>query len=172
MHVFLSITTLDAELARRMEPRTATPAARLRAVRELAAAGVPVGVMVAPIIPGLNDQEIPAILAAAHEAGAQSAGYLLVRLPFAVRPIFEDWLARSYPDKAPRVLSLIRSTRGGQMNDSAWGRRMSGQGEYAEQIGRTFEVFQRKLGLDRRLPPLDETKFVPPRPASGQLPLF
>ena len=90
------------------------------------------------------------------------AGYLLVRLPFAVRPIFEDWLTRSYPDKAERVLGLIRSTRDGRMNDYAWGRRMSGQGQYAEQIGRTFEVFKKKLGFDDRLPALDETKFVPP----------
>ena len=172
VHVYLSITTLDAELARTMEPRTASPPAKLRAIRELSAAGVPVGVMIAPIIPGLNDREIPSILEAAREAGAQSAGYVLLRLPLAVRPIFEDWLIGNYPDKAQRVLSLIRSTREGRMNDSQWGRRMRGQGEYAEQIGQTFKVFRKKHGLDRPLPPLDSTRFVPPRPRSGQLRLF
>ena len=171
-HVYVSLTTLDAELARRMEPRTATPEARLRAIRALADAGVPVGVMAAPVIPGLNDQELPAILERAREAGARSAGSLLVRLPLAVRPIFEEWLARNYPDKAERVLSLIRSTRGGKMNDSRFGSRMSGQGPYAEQIRRTFAVFRKRLGLEGPLPPLDYSQFKPPRPSSGQLRLF
>jgi DNA repair photolyase len=171
-HVYVSVTTLDADLARTMEPRTATPQARLRAIRELAAAGVPVGAMVAPIIPGLNDQEIPAILESAKDAGAQTASYLLVRLPWAVRPIFEDWLKRSYPDKAERVLSLVRSTRDGRMNDYAWGSRMRGQGPYAQQIAETVRVFKQKLGLNRSLPPLDSSRFTPPQPASGQLRLF
>ncbi len=171
-HVFVSVTTLDAELARTMEPRTATPQARLRAIRELAGAGVPVGVMVAPIIPGLNDQEMPAILTAAAEAGAMTAGHVLLRLPWAVRPIFEEWITRSYPDKAERVLALIRSTRDGRMNDSQFGSRMRGQGPYAEQIGQTFKVFKKKLGLDRKLPPLDSSKFCPPPPTTGQLRLF
>jgi DNA repair photolyase len=171
-HVFVSVTTLDDSLARTMEPRTATPQARLRAIRELAAAGVPVGAMVAPIIPGLNDQEIPAILEAAAEAGAKTASYLLVRLPWAVRPIFEEWITRSYPDKADRVLGLIRSTRDGRMNDHQWGSRMRGEGPYAEQIAQTVAVFKKKLGLNRQLPPLDSTKFAPPTPTSGQLRLF
>jgi DNA repair photolyase len=128
--------------------------------------------MVAPIIPGLNDQEIPAILQAVADAGAKCAGHLLVRLPWSVRPIFEEWLTRSYPDKAERVLSLIRSTRGGKMSNSQWGTRMRGQGPYAEQIGQTFKVFKKKLGLDRKLPELDYTKFTPPKPAAGQLRLF
>lgn len=172
VHVFVSLTTLDAELARVMEPRTATPQARLRTIRELAAAGVPTGVMTSPVIPGLNDREIPALLEAAKAAGAASANYILLRLPFAVRPIFEDWITRNFPDKAPRVLSLIRETRGGRLNDSAWGRRMRGQGHYAEGIDKTFQVFRKKHGLDRPLPPLDHTKFAPPRPTSGQLRLF
>ncbi|MEX2112124.1 MAG: PA0069 family radical SAM protein [Pirellulales bacterium] len=171
-HVYISITTLDAELARTMEPRTATPQARLRALRELSAAGVPVGVMVAPIIPGINDSEIPAILQAARQAGARSAGYQLVRLPLAVRPIFEEWLMRSYPDKAERVFSLIRSTREGRMNDSEFGGRMIGQGNYAAGIARTFQVFKKKFGLDRSLPPLDSSRFVPPRATRGQMRLF
>ncbi len=172
VHVYLSITTLDASLARTMEPRTATPQAKLRVVKELSSAGVPVGVMVAPIIPGLNDQEIPAVLAAAREAGARAAGFVLLRLPFAVRPIFEDWLKRSYPDKSDRVLALIRSTRDGRLNDPNWGTRMRGQGAYAEQIAQTFEVFAKKHGLDRPLPALDHTQFRPPKPQSGQLRLF
>jgi DNA repair photolyase len=171
-HVFVSVTTLDDHLARTMEPRTATPRARLCAIRELADAGVPVGAMVAPIIPGLNDQEIPAILEAAAEAGAKTASYLLVRLPWAVRPIFEEWLIRSYPDKAQRVLGLIRSTRDGQMNDHQWGSRMRGEGPYAEQIAQAVAVFKKKLGLNRQLPPLDSSKFTPPRPTAGQLRLF
>jgi DNA repair photolyase len=172
VHVHLSVTTLDDTLARAMEPRTATPKARLRAISELSAAGVPVGVMTAPIIPGLNDQEIPAILAAAREAGARSAGYVLLRLPFAVRPIFEDWIKRNYPDKAERVFALIRSTRDGRMNKYAWGTRLRGEGPYADQIRQTFQVFRRKHGLDQPLPPLDCSKFAPPRPSTGQLRLF
>jgi DNA repair photolyase len=172
VHVFVSLTTLDARLARTMEPRTATPEARLRTIRQLAVSGVPTGVMTSPIIPGLNDQEIPALLKAAKAAGAASASYTLMRLPLAVRPIFEEWIVRTYPDKAPRVLSLIRQTRGGKMNDSQWGRRMRGHGLYAEGIERTFQIFRKKHGLDRPLAPLDHTKFAPPRPKSGQLRLF
>jgi DNA repair photolyase len=172
VHVYISVTTLDAELARTMEPRTATPEARLRGIAKLADAGVPVGVMTAPIVPGLNDREIPAILAAAREAGAATASYTLLRLPMAVRPIFEDWITRSYPDRAERVLSLIRSTRDGRMNDSQWGRRLRGQGLYAEQVEQTFKIFRKKHGLDRPLPPLDHTKFVPPKQTTGQMRLF
>jgi DNA repair photolyase len=171
-HVYVSVTTLDGELARRLEPRTAAPPARLRAIAALAGAGVPVGVMMAPIIPGVNDREIPAILQAAKQAGARTAGYLLLRLPGAVRPIFEDWIQRHYPDKAERVFALIRSTREGKMNDTTWGTRMRGQGAYAEQIAQTVKVFKQKFGLSRTLPPLDGTKFVPPKPRKGQLRLF
>ncbi len=172
VHVFVSVTTLDDNLARTMEPRTAAPQARLRAIHELSQAGVPTGVMVAPIIPGLNDREIPAILESARQAGAQAAGYVLLRLPLAVRPIFEEWITRNYPDQAERVFALIRSTRDGQMNNAKFGSRMRGQGPYAEQIGQTFQVFKRKLGLDRPLPPLDSTRFQPPQPISGQMRLF
>lgn len=172
VHVYVSLTTLDAELARTMEPRTATPQARLRTIRQLSAAGVPTGVMTSPVIPGLNDQEIPRLLAAAAEAGAGSASYILLRLPLAVRPIFEDWVARHYPDKSPRIISLIRQTRGGRMSDSQWGRRMRGQGPYAEGIARTFRVFAKKQGLDGSLVPLDHSKFTRPQPVSGQMRLF
>jgi DNA repair photolyase len=171
-HVFLSVTTLDAELARTMEPRTSRPQARLRAVRALADAGVPVGVMVAPIIPGLNDREVPAILEAARAAGARSAGYVMLRLPYALKEIFLDWLRRARPLAAESVEARIRDTRGGELSETRFGRRMRGAGEYAEQIARTFEIFRRKLGLEKSLPPLDESQFRPPLPPGGQQTLF
>lgn len=172
MHVFLSITTLDPALARRLEPRTATPAARLDTIAQLSAAGVPVGVMVAPVIPGLNDQEIPNILSAARDAGATTASYILLRLPLTVEPVFRDWLSRNAALKQDRIESLIRSTREGQLSDSRFGTRMRGTGAYAQQIAQTFKVFKKKLGLDRPLPGYDTTKFQPPTPPSGQLSLF
>lgn len=172
VYVYISITSLDDSLARKLEPRTATPQARLRTVGALSEAGVPVGVMTAPIIPGLNDQEVPAILEAAKDAGAQSAGYVLLRLPLAVRPIFEHWITETYPDKAERVLGHIRSTREGQLNNSQFGTRMRGTGPYAEQIQQAFKVFRKKHGLEGPLPALDCSRFVPPSPVSGQLRLF
>ncbi|MEO7403644.1 MAG: PA0069 family radical SAM protein, partial [Burkholderiales bacterium] len=128
VRVSLSITTLDAKLARVMEPRTSSPDARLRAIRELTQAGIPTNVMTAPIIPGLNDSEIPALLTAAREAGATSAGYVLLKLSSTVRPVFLDWLERNLPDKSERVQSHIRSTHGGKLNDSQFGRRQVGTG--------------------------------------------
>jgi DNA repair photolyase len=172
VHVNMSVTTLDAELARTMEPRTSTPAARLKAMRVLADAGVPVRAMVAPIIPGLTDHETPAILQAARDAGATAAGFVLLRLPLTVEPVFREWLEQNFPQKKVRVEALVRSTRGGKLNDSKFGERMRGRGNYAEQIAQNFKVFSRRLGLDRRLEELDVTHFRPPRPASGQLPLF
>jgi DNA repair photolyase len=172
VRVFLSVTTLDARLARAMEPRTSLPAARLEAVRALSAAGVPTGVMIAPVIPGLNETEIPALLAAAKEAGAAAAHYVLLRLPWSVLPVFRDWLDRSYPEKAGRVVSLLGKLRGGRLNDSSFGTRMRGTGIWAEQIGDTFRLFAHRYGLDARLAPLDTSQFRHPRPASGQLRLF
>jgi DNA repair photolyase len=170
--VNVSVTSLDADLARVLEPRTSPPAARLSAIRQLAAAGVPVRVMVAPIIPGLTDKEVPAILQAAAEAGAQGANWQMVRLPYAVRPIFEDWLVRNRPVERDRVIGRIQDVRGGKMNDSEFGRRMRGEGEYAEGIAKTFRVFAKKYGLDGKLPPLDTTQFRPPRSPDGQQTLF
>lgn len=172
VHVNLSVTTLDDELARTMEPRTSRPAARLRAVEALTAAGVPAAVMLAPLIPGLNDSEIPALLAAAAQAGAITAGYVLLRLPLAVSPIFSDWLLRTQPTRAGRVEAMIRSTRAGNLNSSNFGERMKGTGLIAEQIAKTFRLFARKHGLDRRMPALDFTQFRPPASKSGQLRLF
>lgn len=171
-HVFLSITSLDPELARVMEPRTSIPAARLRAVRGLADAGVPVGVMTAPIIPGLNDSEVPAILEAAAEAGAQWAGYTFLRLPLTVEPVFREWLNRTQPLKVERVEQRLRQSRGGKLYESAWRERMRGSGEIADQIGKMFKVFRQKVGLDGRLPPLDASQFIPPVGRSGQMRLF
>ena len=171
-HVNISLTTLDAPLARAMEPRTSAPTARLEAIRQLAAAGVPVRAMLAPIIPGLNDHEVPRLLEAAADAGAGAANYTLLRLPLTVRPVFLAWLEENLPLKKDLVESRIRSTREGELNSSQFRVRMRGRGQYAEQIGRTFRVFAKKHGLDRSLPELDTTQFRPPRPASGQQMLF
>ena len=147
--VALSVTTLDRKLARAMEPRAATPERRLEALRLLSAAGVPTTVMVAPVIPALNESEIERILEAAAAAGAREAGYVLLRLPLEVRDIFKEFLEREYPDRARHVLSVIRSMRGGKDYDSEWGKRMRGDGPYAWQIGRRFEMAARRLGLNR-----------------------
>jgi DNA repair photolyase len=170
--VVLSITTLDAELAHTMEPRTSPPASRLKAVEKLAAAGIPTSVMVAPIVPGLNDSEIPAILAAAAAAGAAQARFTMLRLLWAVKPIFLDWLARTQPEKQAKIESRIRATRDGKLNNSQFGQRMRGSGAIAEQIEQTFRVFAKKYRLDQKRPPLDASNFRPPTPTSGQLRLF
>jgi DNA repair photolyase len=172
VHANISITTLDPALARAMEPRASTPAARLRAVSELSAAGVPVRVMIAPVVPGLNDAEIPEILAAARKAGAQAARYILLRLPLSVAPVFLEWLERAWPEGKMRVERLVRETRAGRLNDSQFGTRMRGTGEYASSIGRMFEVFARRHGLDGGLPPYDCSRFHPPPDANGQGRLF
>jgi DNA repair photolyase len=169
VHVFLSVTTLDLELAREMEPRTSIPPARLRAIGELAGAGIPVGVMIAPVIPGLNDSEIPAILKAAKQAGAVTAGYVLLRLPGAVAPVFEEWLRRTQPLRAERILGRISQTRGGAMNQSQFGQRMVGKGIIAEQIQMLFRKFRDRLGLGRGLPPHSAQHFRRP---GEQLRLF
>ena len=141
-------------------------------MRQLADAGVPVRVMVAPIIPGLNDFEMPAVLRAASEAGAQGAGYTLLRLPLAVRPVFMEWLERTQPLKAAKVESLIRATRGGKLNSSQFGARMRGEGLMAEQIKQTFQVFAKRYGLDGPKAPLESRNFRPPTSPSGQRRLF
>jgi len=172
VHVYLSITTLDPELARDMEPRTSIPSARLKAVRMLTEAGIPVGVMTAPIIPGLNDSEIPRILAAAKKAGAMTANYILLRLPLTVEPVFIEWLQRTQSLKARKVLSRVQDTRAGQMSSSNWGERMVGKGEIADQIGKMFRLFQNKHQLDRPLPKHRTDLFHPPASGTGQQTLF
>ncbi|MFW6059670.1 MAG: PA0069 family radical SAM protein [Phycisphaeraceae bacterium] len=172
--VSFSITTLDASLAQRMEPRTSHPRDRLKTVRRLRDAGVPVGVMVAPIVPGLNDREIPAVLQAAAEAGAQGAGYVLLRLPHQLKALFLDWLGREFPERASHVESLLRGARGGKLYDATHGERGRGTGPVAEQVGRMFRVYARRHGLDgRRGRGLSGAAFRPPRKeADGQMNLF
>ncbi len=173
--VVLSITSLDPELARRMEPRASHPRDRLKAVAQLAAAGIPVGVNVAPIVPGLTDHEIPAILEAAAAAGATGAGYTIVRLPGAVSGLFTAWIERHYPDRSDKVLNRIREMRGGRLNDPRFGSRMRGEGLFAEQIRALFLASRKRLGLDQPRPPLSAAAFrrpARPAPASGQLQLF
>jgi DNA repair photolyase len=145
--VAVSLTTLDDDLRRIMEPRTSCPARRLAAVEKLAASGIPVGVMTAPVIPGLNDHELPALLSAAAEAGATFAAYVPVRLPYAVRPLFEDWLARHFPERKDKVLNRIRSMRGGELNDARFGSRMRGEGLFARHIAQLFAISCRRAGM-------------------------
>jgi DNA repair photolyase len=149
VHAYISITTLNAELASKMEPRASRPGHRLRAIEMLARAGVPVGVMVAPIVPGLNDREIPAVLEAARKAGAVTAGYTLLRLPYGVKDIFTDWLKVNFPEKLDRILGTVREVRGGKLNVSEFGTRMHGEGPYADQIGQMFHVFRERLGFGK-----------------------
>jgi DNA repair photolyase len=158
--VAVSLTTLDDDLRRVMEPRTSRPVRRLAAIRKLSEAGVPVGVMTAPVIPGLNDHELPNLLSAAAEAGATFAGYVPVRLPGAVAPLFEDWLERHFPNRKGKVLGHIRSMRGGKLNDPEFGSRMKGGGAYAEHISRLFGVSCRRAGIERgRFPKLSTASF-------------
>ena len=170
VRVAISITTLDEDLRRRLEPRTSTARARLEAIRTLTEAGVPVGVNVAPVIPGLNDREVPAILAAAADHGAQGAAWTLLRLPGAVEPIFVDWLRAHAPLRADRVLARVRETRGGALSDARFGHRHRGEGTYARQLAQLFDVHRRRTGLDRRWPPLSAEHFrVPGRAVQGAL---
>ncbi len=157
--VAISLTTLDDDLRRVMEPRTSRPVRRLAAVEKLADAGVPVGVMTAPVIPGLNDHELPNLLSAAAEAGATFAGFVPVRLPYAVAPIFEDWLERHFPNRKDKVLNGIRSMREGRLNDPNFGSRMKGEGFYAEHIAQLFEVSRRRAGIGDRFPKLSAAAF-------------
>src|SRR5689334_19803132 len=145
--VYISITTLDTELRKIMEPRTTPPAMRLEAIRRLSDAGIHVGVLMAPIIPGLTDHEIPAVLAAAAKAGAKSAGHVTLRLPYAVAPLFEQWLQTHFPDRKEKVLNRLRTIRGGKLYDSAFGKRMHGDGIFADQIDQLFDVARRKVGI-------------------------
>ncbi|HSV02448.1 MAG TPA: PA0069 family radical SAM protein [Phenylobacterium sp.] len=172
VRVAISITTLDRKLARSMEPRAATPEKRLEAVRRLSEAGVPVVVMFAPCVPGLNDHEMEAVLQRAAEAGAKGAGYVALRLPLEIKDLFEEWLATDHPDRASRVMSLIRQIRGGKTYDSQWGRRMKGEGPIAALMSRRFATARQRYGLAEPLPPLDLSQFrIPPRPGD-QLGLF
>ena len=168
--VMISLTTLDNDLRRVMEPRTSSPTRRLAAVEALARAGIPVGVMVAPVIPGLTDHEMPALLSAAAEAGASFAACTPVRLPYAVAPLFEDWLERHFPERKEKVLNRIRSMRGGKLNDPRFGTRMRGEGIFAEQIGQLFSISCQRAGIrEKRSPKMSTAAF---RRAESQPTLF
>src|SRR5436309_9336435 len=168
--VFVSLTTLDSKLTPKLELRTSLPNHRLAAIEALSCAGIPVGVFVAPVIPALNDHELPALLAAAANAGAKHAGYVALRLPYAVAPLFEDWLMRHFPDRKEKVLNRIRAMRGGKLNDPNFGSRMEGQGIFADQIAQMFDVACRKAGLNRERINLSTASFRVP--SGPQLSLF
>jgi DNA repair photolyase len=170
--VFLSVTTLDKELARKLEPRASAPPRRLQAIKALADAGVPTGVMTAPIIPQLNDRDMEAILEAAAANGARYAGWVMLRLPREVSPLFRDWLDAHYPLRAEHVMSLVQQIRGGRDNDPNFGTRMRGSGQVVEMIEQRFELACRRLGLNRDRSPLDCSRFHPPARATPQLSLF
>jgi DNA repair photolyase len=171
--VTVSVTTLDRDLARRMEPRAATPQRRLETIAALAAAGVPTGVLAAPMIPALNDREMERILEEAREAGARIAGYTLLRLPLELKALFKEWLGEHVPQKASHVLSLVAQCHGGRLYDAAWSKRMTGGGPYAEMLAARFDRACRRLGFGPRLNyPLDTTRFRPPPQKGDQLALF
>lgn len=172
VQVMFSVTTLDDELARRMEPRAPRPARRLEAMRALASAGIPVGVLFAPLIPALNDHEMEAVLEAAHVAGAESAGYVLLRLPHELEALFTDWLESHYPGRARHVLSVLAQMRGGRGNDPRFGHRMRGNGVFADLYRQRMHRCCERLGLNRTRRKLDTTRFRPPREDSGQLSLL
>src|SRR6185312_8462394 len=168
----LSVTTLDRKLARMMEPRAGTPARRLQAIAGLAEAGVPAGVMFAPAIPALNDHEMEAVLSAAAEAGARSAGYVLLRLPLEIKDLFREWLDAQVPGRAKHVMALIRQMRGGKDYDSQWNVRMKGTGPYAELMKRRFHLAAKKLGLNQEHRPLAINSFRRPPRIGDQLSLL
>lgn len=173
VHVYVSITTLDNALSSRLEPRASAPHSRLRAVKQLSEASVPVGVMFAPVIPWVNDHELEAVLDAARGAGATAAGYVLLRLPHEVAPLFRDWLQTHLPDRAAHVMSTIQQLRGGKDYDSRFGQRLRGEGVYADLLARRFALALKRSGFEgRRHPPFDCTRFVPPRAPSPQGELF
>ncbi|ANK71567.1 PA0069 family radical SAM protein [Ensifer adhaerens] len=172
VRVGISVTTLDRKLARTMEPRASTPSKRLEAIRMLAEAGIPAGVLVSPIIPALNDHEIERVLEGARTAGATEASYVLLRLPLEVSPLFRDWLLRNYPDRYRHVMSLIRSMRGGKDYDAEFGKRMKGAGPYAWQIGRRFDLAVKRLGFNPTRRQLRDDLFVPPLGTGVQLSLL
>jgi DNA repair photolyase len=170
--VAVSITTLDPKLARAMEPRASSPAKRLAAIEALSAAGIPTVVMIGPIIPGLNDHEIEVILKAAYAAGAREAGYTMLRLPHEVKDIFKDWLTKEFPDRARKVMALVKSVRGGEENDANFGTRMTGSGPYAWTIGRRFQLAAQRLGLNVRRVKLKTELFKRPVAVGEQLALL
>jgi len=172
VRVGISVTTLDPEVSRAMEPRVPMPAARLRTIRHLTAAGIPVRAMVSPVIPALTDHELEAILTACHNAGAVAASSIVLRLPREVASLFRDWVQEHFPDRATRIMGRVRQLHGGQDYDPNFGTRMTGQGEWAAMMQQRFKLVTRKLGLDRSLPPLRTDLFAKPPEAGDQLSLI
>jgi DNA repair photolyase len=170
--VAISVTTLDRKLARSMEPRAAAPEKRIEAIRRLTEAGVPVTVMFAPAIPGLNDHEVEAVLERAAKAGARGAGYVALRLPREIAQLFEEWLETDQPGRARKVMSLVRQIRHGEAYNSSWGERMTGEGPVAEVLRQRFHLAVKKFGLDQPWSPLDNSQFTPPWTTSAQMDLF
>ncbi|MCP5464756.1 MAG: PA0069 family radical SAM protein [Deltaproteobacteria bacterium] len=168
--VFVSVTSLDSKFSRQLEPRASQPRQRLDTIEALKDAGVPVGVMIAPVIPALNEYEIPAILEQVANVGAGSASYILLRLPYAIKDLFSDWLQEHYPDRKQKVLNRLLDLRGGKLYNADFKQRMRGQGEYAEQIAKMFKVMSRKFNLDKSLPALSTSEFI--RKDERQLGLF
>ncbi len=168
----LSVTSLDHALSRKMEPRASTPKRRLGAIRDLSSVGVPTGVMFAPVIPGLNDHELESVLEAARDAGATTAGYVMLRLPLEVKDLFQEWLTAEVPDRAARVMSLVRAMRDGLDYDPKWGERMTGKGPIADAVADRFRLACKRLGLNAPQAPLDTTQFKAPPRAGDQLALF
>ena len=167
--VGISVTTLNRDLAREMEPRAPVPAKRIEAIRTLSAAGVPTIIMVAPVVPVLTDHEMERIMTAGREAGALDAAYILMRLPYEVKDLFVEWIEARYPAKAKHVLSLVRQQRDGQLNDSQWGRRMKGQGEFARLLATRFSIMRKRLAFPGRSGKLNTTLFAPPPKPGDQL---
>jgi DNA repair photolyase len=170
--VAISVTSLDAKLSRVMEPRASTPMKRLAAVSVLREAGIPVGVLTSPMIPAINDHELEDILSASKNAGALWASYILLRMPFEIKHLFREWLYENFPDRADKVIKLIKDTRGGKDYDAQWGKRMKGEGQYAELLASRFKLAKRKYGLDNKTPPLRTDLFQPPLATGDQLALF
>lgn len=167
--VMISMTTLDKDLSMKMEPQASSPSRRLEAMRKLSQAGIPVGVMVAPIIPGLTDHGIPSLLSAAADAGARCAGHVMLRLPYQLKELFAHWLEQHFPDRADKVLNRIREMRGGKLNNSQFGQRMKGTGVFADQVHAMFQLAKKRAGLDQKFPSLSTAHFRRP---GGQMPLF
>ena len=172
VNVLVSVTTLDLELNRVMEPRTSSPKQRLETITELADAGIPVGTLIAPVIPGLTDTEMPAIIEAIADAGSQFASYITLRLPMAVVPLFEEWLEQHYPDRVEKILNRMRSMRGGSLYNPEFDQRMKGTGVHADQLKSMFKVYTQKHGIDRKHPALATRHFRVPQKSGDQIDLF
>jgi DNA repair photolyase len=172
VHVGISVTTLDPQVARAMEPRVPSPARRLKTIEALSAAGIPVRVMMAPVVPSITDHEIEAVLAAGRAAGAEAASWIMLRLPREVAELFQEWLSEHFPDRAARVMARVREMHDGAEYSSEWGKRMRGEGHYAQMIAARFDVALKRQGLKKHLPKLRRDLFCPPLAKGDQLALF